>query len=87
MIPPPGSGWATVGAGGKVKAPTGPSSQARSVSATNIKPITSPVKPVSKPAALGNGKAEGGNAAMEEFNKWVTREISRGINTADSKSS
>jgi PERQ amino acid-rich with GYF domain-containing protein len=41
------------------------------------------VKPVSKPAALGNGKAEGGNAAMEEFNKWVTREISRGINTAD----
>jgi PERQ amino acid-rich with GYF domain-containing protein len=51
-----------------------------------MKPITSPVKSVSKPAALGNGKAEAGNAAMEEFNKWVTREISRGINTADSKS-
>ncbi|KAM0187458.1 hypothetical protein ACHAPA_008356 [Fusarium lateritium] len=83
LAPPPGSGWATVGAGGKVKVPTGPSSQVRSVSATNIKPITSPVKPVSKPAALGNGKAEGSNAAMEEFNKWVTREISRGINTAD----
>ncbi|KAF5025931.1 hypothetical protein F66182_1966 [Fusarium sp. NRRL 66182] len=77
--PPSGSGWATVGAGGKVKAPTGPSSQARSVSAANIKPITSPVKAASKPASSGNGKAESGNTAMDEFNKWVGRELSRGI--------
>ncbi|RBR24438.1 uncharacterized protein FIESC28_02729 [Fusarium coffeatum] len=77
--PPPGSGWATVGAGGKVKVPTGPSSQSRSVSATNIKPITSPTKPMSKPVVSGNGKADTGNAATEEFNKWVGRELSRGI--------
>ncbi|PTD06757.1 hypothetical protein FCULG_00006737 [Fusarium culmorum] len=77
--PPPGSGWATVGAGGKVKVPTGPSSQGRSVSAANIKPIASPTKPTSKPATSGNGKADTGNAAMEEFNKWVGRELSRGI--------
>ncbi|KAH7213957.1 hypothetical protein BKA60DRAFT_79210 [Fusarium oxysporum] len=80
--PPPGSGWATVGAGGKIKAPVGPSSQGRSVSGTTIKPMTSPVRSVSKPAAPTNGKAEGGNTAMEEFNKWVNRELSRGITGA-----
>ncbi|CCT73566.1 uncharacterized protein FFUJ_09630 [Fusarium fujikuroi IMI 58289] len=80
--PPPGSGWATVGAGGKIKAPFGPSSQSRSVSGTTIKPMTSPVRSVSKPAAPTNGKAEGGNTAMEEFNKWVNRELSRGITGA-----
>lgn len=74
---PVGSGWATVGAGGKVKIPTGPSSQGRTVSATAIKPVTSPVKPVAKPVAA-SGKGEG-NTAMEEFNKWVYRELSRGI--------
>ncbi|KAM0561282.1 hypothetical protein ACHAPJ_003160 [Fusarium lateritium] len=79
VAPPPGSGWATVGAGGKVKVPTGPSSQGRSVSAAGMKPITSPVKPVSKPVTSGNGKVDGGNTAMEEFNKWVGRELSRGI--------
>ncbi|KAF4966569.1 hypothetical protein FSARC_5811 [Fusarium sarcochroum] len=79
VAPPPGSGWATVGAGGKVKVPTGPSSQGRSVSAAGMKPVTSPVKTVSKPVTSGNGKADGGNTAMEEFNKWVGRELSRGI--------
>jgi PERQ amino acid-rich with GYF domain-containing protein len=77
--PPPGSGWATVGAGGKVKVPTGPSSQSRSVSSTNIKPVTSPTKSTSKLVTPGNGKTDTGNAAMEEFNKWVNRELSRGI--------
>ncbi|RTE77091.1 hypothetical protein BHE90_008427 [Fusarium euwallaceae] len=81
--PPPGSGWATVGAGGKVKIPTGPSSQGRSVSAANIKPISSPVKPVSKPATAGNGKTDTGNAAMDEFNKWVGQELSRGITSVN----
>ncbi|KAH6889197.1 hypothetical protein B0T10DRAFT_48402 [Thelonectria olida] len=73
---PPGAGWSTVGAGGKVKTPTGPSVQGRSVSAANIKPVTSPIKSVAKPATAGtNGKAD----AMEEFDKWVHRELSRGI--------
>ncbi|KAF5666347.1 GYF domain-containing protein [Fusarium heterosporum] len=81
-VPPPGSGWATVGAGGKVKGSLGPSSQSRSVSVTSIKPITSPAKGVSKPATSSNGKTESGNTAMEEFNKWVTREITRGITAA-----
>ncbi|CAM1511008.1 Fc.00g085210.m01.CDS01 [Cosmosporella sp. VM-42] len=81
VVPPPGSGWATVGAGGKVKIPTGPASQGRSVSAAAVKPISSPVKPVSKPA-VGSGKTEG-SSAMDEFNKWVYRELSRGITVND----
>ncbi|KAF4974858.1 hypothetical protein FZEAL_8287 [Fusarium zealandicum] len=79
IAPPPGSGWATVGAGGKVKVPTGPSSQGRSVSAANIKPTSSPIKPTSKPATLGGAKLDSGNVALDEFNKWVGRELSRGI--------
>ncbi|KAI9163817.1 Ribonuclease P protein subunit p29 [Paramyrothecium foliicola] len=79
--PPPGSGWATVGAGGKVKVPTGPaSSLVRSVSATNIKPLAAVAKPVTKPQSINaNGKADSGHVAVDEFNKWVNRELSRGI--------
>ncbi|KAH6989318.1 hypothetical protein BKA56DRAFT_476885 [Ilyonectria sp. MPI-CAGE-AT-0026] len=78
--PPPGSGWATVGAGGKVKVPTGPSTPGRSVSAAGIKPVTSPVKAMSKPMSLVSSvKADSGSTAMDEFNKWVHRELSRGI--------
>ncbi|KAH7163530.1 hypothetical protein B0J13DRAFT_38476 [Dactylonectria estremocensis] len=78
--PPPGSGWATVGAGGKVKAPTGPSTPGRSMSSAGINPVTSPVKAVSRPVTLvSSGKADSGSTAMDEFNKWVHRELSRGI--------
>ncbi|KAF7531678.1 hypothetical protein G7Z17_g13711 [Cylindrodendrum hubeiense] len=79
-VPPPGSGWATVGAGGKVKVPTGPSTPSRSLSATGMKPVTSPVKAMSRPVSIiSSGKAETGSTAMDEFNKWVHRELSRGI--------
>ena len=77
-IATPTGGWATVGAGGRVKIPTGPAAQMRSASSSNVtKPVAMPVKPVSKPA-VSNGKSEG-NTAMDEFNKWVGRELSRGI--------
>ncbi|XP_044717458.1 GYF domain-containing protein [Hirsutella rhossiliensis] len=78
-----GSGWATVGAGGKVKAPTGPVvAQGRSLSTSNIKTPATVAKPAPKtPTAVnnGNGRAETTNAAAEEFNKWVRRELSRGL--------
>lgn len=91
--PPPGSGWATVGAGGKIKAPTAPAAGhgMRSLSSGNIKgPVTAaPLGRTSTKPASGAGpvlgKSETGNIAMEEFNKWVHRELSRGI-TSDSKS-
>ncbi|KAI0188615.1 gyf domain-containing protein [Xylaria flabelliformis] len=77
-----GSGWATVGAGGKVKAPpTGPAVQVRSTSSTGLKPA--PSAPAASPrptpktttSALGGGRTE----AMDEFNKWLHSQLSRGI--------
>ncbi|KAK8052468.1 hypothetical protein PG993_003853 [Apiospora rasikravindrae] len=74
----PAAGWATVGAGGKVKIPTGPAAT-RSVSTTNVKPAAAPVaapKPVVKPA--GVTAPSGRNEAMEEFKKWLNIQLSRG---------
>ncbi|KAF7554905.1 hypothetical protein G7046_g6685 [Stylonectria norvegica] len=81
---PPGSGWATVGAGGKVRIPTGPAMTppARAVSAAVSKSTSaSPVKPFVKPVAVTsvNSKASSGTTATDEFNRWVHRELSRGI--------
>ncbi|KAF3021886.1 hypothetical protein G7054_g13783 [Neopestalotiopsis clavispora] len=71
-----GAGWATVGAGGKVKVPTGPAAQSRSVSSSNIKPAVAPApvaRPVSKPSANTSR-----NEAMDEFTKWVQGQLLRG---------
>ncbi|KJZ79467.1 hypothetical protein HIM_00936 [Hirsutella minnesotensis 3608] len=79
-----GSGWATVGAGGKVKAPGGPAVQARPLSTGNVKAPTLITKTTTKPVlALNttNGRAEAASAAVEEFSKWVRRELSRGLTT------
>lgn len=74
-------GWATVGAGGKVKIPTGPASQTRAPSSGNVKPSVPPAaKPVQKPAAPSAVTKDNGNAAMDEFLKWLHRELSRGLN-------
>ncbi|KAF2965800.1 hypothetical protein GQX73_g7776 [Xylaria multiplex] len=79
---PVGSGWATVGAGGKVKMPpTGPASQARSTSSTSLKPILNAPTPSPRPtlksttSTAGNVRTE----AMDEFNKWLHSQLSRGI--------
>lgn len=87
---PAGSGWATVGAGGKVKIPTGPSAQGRSPSTSNVASPVPAAKPVAKaPAVAGasNGRVDAASAAMDEFSKWTRRELSRGItNVTDSES-
>ncbi|OAA65175.1 gyf domain containing protein [Niveomyces insectorum RCEF 264] len=77
------SGWATVGAGGKVKVPpTGPSvSRPATVTAPTTRAAVAPqasIRSVSKQLSGVVGKADGG-LAMEEFNKWLHRELSRGI--------
>ncbi|KAI0508875.1 hypothetical protein F5B22DRAFT_619057 [Xylaria bambusicola] len=79
---PVGSGWATVGAGGKVKAPpTGPASQGRSASSAGLKPATSAPAPSPRPtvkntaSTAGSGRTE----AVDEFNKWLNSQLSRGI--------
>lgn len=85
---PPGPGWATVGAGGKVKAPTGPAVPAvpvRSASNASAKPSPVMARPSPKPSpATGPAPRAGtasGNTAMDEFNAWTSRELSRGITT------
>ncbi|EGS17173.1 uncharacterized protein CTHT_0064880 [Thermochaetoides thermophila DSM 1495] len=74
-----GGAWATVGPGGKVKIPTGPAAQNRAASVVNAKPTPPPAasKPAAKPAqtSLKDAKAQ----AMEEFKKWLHRELSRGL--------
>ncbi|KAI2602179.1 hypothetical protein GGR54DRAFT_625450 [Hypoxylon sp. NC1633] len=69
------SGWATVGAGGKVKAPTGPSSQTRTPSSTNTRPpiAAAPSRPAARPANSGPTEA------MEEFTKWLHGQLAKGI--------
>ncbi|KAI0450043.1 hypothetical protein F5B21DRAFT_517708 [Xylaria acuta] len=77
-----GSGWATVGAGGKVKAPpTGPALQVGSTSSTGPKPAPGAPAVSSRPtlksttSAVSSGRTE----AMDEFNKWLHSQLSRGI--------
>lgn len=82
---PPGAGWATVGAGGKVKIPTGPASQGRTASSPNIKAaaaVANTVAAASPKPAVKQLSSSGGNAkseAMDEFTKWLHNQLSRGI--------
>ncbi|KAK6853767.1 hypothetical protein PG995_010579 [Apiospora arundinis] len=77
----PAAGWATVGAGGKVKIPTGPAAS-RTVSATNVKPVAAPVSAVIAPKpvvkSVGVAPSSGRNEAMEEFKKWLNIQLTRG---------
>lgn len=81
-------GWATVGAGGKVKAPipTGPAAQSRSSSIGNVRSTPSPAvtKSAVRPAPTSLKDAK--SVAMDEFKKWLHRELARGlIGVADSE--
>ncbi|KAH6857160.1 hypothetical protein B0I37DRAFT_369300 [Chaetomium sp. MPI-CAGE-AT-0009] len=77
--PAQSGGWATVGAGGRVKVPTGPAVQSRSPSVGNIKTTPSPImaKPAAKAAQTPLRDAK--SMAMEEFKKWLHRELGRGL--------
>ncbi|KAI5856760.1 hypothetical protein GGS23DRAFT_588506 [Durotheca rogersii] len=82
--PAPGpstSGWATVGAGGKVKVPTGPASQGRAASSASSKsqPTSAavPPRPAGKPTGSTSGPTH--TEAMEEFTKWLHSQLAKGI--------
>ncbi|KAI1103843.1 hypothetical protein F4804DRAFT_309016 [Jackrogersella minutella] len=72
-------GWATVGAGGKVKTPAGPSSQARPTSAAKI--VSAVAAPVSRPAVkpASSTTAPTHTEAMDEFTKWLHGQLAKGI--------
>ncbi|KKY39491.1 putative gyf domain-containing protein [Diaporthe ampelina] len=81
------SGWATVGAGGRVKIPTGPASQsqgqgpAQSPSPSTVRSPTSQVtksqaKPATAPVTKSTSTA---SEAQGEFQKWVKAELTKGV--------
>ncbi|TVY62896.1 GYF domain-containing protein mpd2 [Lachnellula suecica] len=82
-IPPVGSAWSTVGAGGKVKVPTGPAAPAlpavRSVSSANIAPTSSVRAP--RPVTASRSMTSGGNMreAQQEFDKWTKATLTKGL--------
>ncbi|KAG5922343.1 hypothetical protein E4U42_005502 [Claviceps africana] len=83
-IATPGAGWATVGAGGKVKTPlgSGHSAAAKAPAVAASASAAPPVRLMSKPAsaaASSVSKADPANVAMDEFHKWTQRELARGI--------
>ncbi len=77
------SAWTTVGAGGKVKAPTGPAPNLTSRSTgTTTQPAAPPAKPkvtVSTRSGLG-GSISNQQAANEEFQKWTKNALGKGLN-------
>ncbi|KAK4129960.1 hypothetical protein BT67DRAFT_446163 [Trichocladium antarcticum] len=72
-------GWSTVGAGGKVKIPTGPAVQSRSSSVSNLKATPAPAVVKAAPKPVSASVKDGKNAAMDEFKKWLHRELGRGL--------
>ncbi|RFU29861.1 hypothetical protein B7463_g6465, partial [Scytalidium lignicola] len=84
---PGGSAWSTVGAGGKVKVPTGPAAVAptatvRAVSGTAV-PVTTAAR-VARPAQTprsSTSSQSAANAAHEEFMKWAKGSLVKGLNS------
>ncbi|KAI0173135.1 hypothetical protein GGR52DRAFT_579917 [Hypoxylon sp. FL1284] len=76
------SGWATVGAGGKVKTPAGAPTQTRPASSASAKPspaVAPPSRPTVKAATTTSTAGSGHNEAMNEFTKWLHSQLAKGI--------
>jgi len=81
-----GAAWSTVGAGGKVRIPTGPSAAVpqavRSTSNANVA-TTSTTRAPARPAVSVRSATMTGqssiNAANDEFTKWAKGELTRGL--------
>jgi PERQ amino acid-rich with GYF domain-containing protein len=87
--PTTASGWATVGAGGRVKVPTGPASHPAQAQGAAQSPSPSRVR--SPPSQASKAQVKSGTATMakssttaseaqSEFQKWVKAELTRGLN-------
>ncbi|KAG9234065.1 hypothetical protein BJ875DRAFT_27427 [Amylocarpus encephaloides] len=84
-----GSAWATVGAGGKVRIPTGPATvvpppaAVRAVSSANITAAANsrPVRPAVASRSVTSSATTGTTSASEEFTKWAKGSLAKGLNT------
>ncbi|KAH6676552.1 hypothetical protein B0J14DRAFT_616038 [Halenospora varia] len=86
MGPTTGSAWSTVGAGGKVKVPTGPAAAAppavRAASSANV--ATTSTARATRPAPAARSVTSGPSGATspnEEFLKWAKGSLSKGLNS------
>ena len=77
--------WTTVGAGGKVKTPTGlgPVASTKHATIPSTQPLASASKPKG-PASARNtiaNSVSGQQAANDEFQRWTKNALSKGLNT------
>ncbi|RDL30795.1 GYF protein [Venustampulla echinocandica] len=89
--PASGSAWSTVGAGGKVKIPTGPAAAAtaappaiRSLSSANVATTSStraPARPVATTRSVTTSGATAATSATDEFAKWAKGSLAKGLNS------
>jgi PERQ amino acid-rich with GYF domain-containing protein len=83
-VPAVGGSWSTVGAGGKVKIPTGPAAAtSQTVRAASSASITTAASRVARPAPTARSVTSGqtsANTAKDEFNKWAKATLSKGLN-------
>lgn len=83
-VGPGSSAWTTVGASGKVKgAPTAPLGPRSSSGAAPISPVAAKPRPtiISRAVTSGSATPSNPNQAVEEFTKWATLSLSKGLNT------
>ena len=81
---PASSAWTTVGASGKVKgAPTAPLGPRSSGATAPMSPVIAKPRPTITPRTVtsGNLPQSNPNQAVEEFTKWATLSLSKGLNT------
>ena len=82
-VPAMGGSWSTVGAGGKVKIPTGPAAATpqtvRAASSATVPAVaTRSTRPAPAIRSVTSGQT-GSNAAKDEFNKWAKATLSKGL--------
>jgi len=81
-----GTAWSTVGAGGKVKIPTGPAAAApqavRSTSSATAAtmPSARAARPASTARSVTTSGQTGVSAANEQFTRWTKAELAKGLN-------
>lgn len=84
--PAPGAPWSTVGAGGKVKIPTGPAAAApptvrAASSSTAPPPATRPARPAPAVRSATTTAQAGTTTAKDAFNQWAKGTLVKGLNS------
>ncbi len=80
-IPTGASAWSTVGAGGKVKVPSGSATAAPAITRSASSATTPTIANTTRPLPAIRSVTQGGpDIALTEFKKWATAELKKGLN-------